>query len=468
MPHAPRLACAATVLALALAACNGPLSKRAADLARDWSKVIRANQVIPVYPMTEDLEPGDVFLVDAPVDEQARRYDEDGYLPLDQHLVRLPAPAYDAFYRPGHGARRDPAEAPAPGDRSGAGPGARTGGSPAPVPAPMAAFPSYSFTVDRGGGLDLGLPVSGVPLALGLMGADRAEASVTINDAVTYGVGTVELWDAVRRWAGDPLVRAKLEHLHAQNVGADADGPPRLFLRVVSRVYLTGGVSITVNRASAGGLDARGGAERDAELPAALAADPDAATAYRRGLETLSTSLTDTLPGGAIRLGYASRSSVALQEEFPRPLVIGYLGFDLPVLAGGRLGAPVATRQVLLRRVAPPTTMATPSDDQRQFDLRRIELEQLAERDPAQAARICLDAAATLSALPTADTAFAAMVRAPRDPDADPVGALAVEQFLIAAERHVARSGDRGLGYKEVIGALDAAHEATGPDALDP
>ena len=51
--------------------------------------VIRASQVIPVYPLTEDLQPGDVLLVRTPIEEQAKLYKKKGFLPLDQHLVRL-------------------------------------------------------------------------------------------------------------------------------------------------------------------------------------------------------------------------------------------------------------------------------------------------------------------------------------------------------------------------------------------
>src|SRR4051812_41615507 len=38
-----------------------------ARIAKDWSLSIRASQVIPVYPLTEDLQPGDVFLVQTPI-----------------------------------------------------------------------------------------------------------------------------------------------------------------------------------------------------------------------------------------------------------------------------------------------------------------------------------------------------------------------------------------------------------------
>ncbi len=453
--HASRTARAAVavVTALALVGCKGPLSKRAQDVAKDWSKVIRANQVIPVYPMTEDLEPGDVFLVDAPVNEQADRYESEGYLPLDNHLVRLPAPGYRSFYRDGYWRgygsedardrpRPDRPDEDAPEDH-------RFGDSPAP----MAAFPSYSFSVERGGGLDLGLPISGVPIAMGLMAADRGEASVTINDALTYGVGTVELWDAVRGWAEQPLVRAKLSHLHSQNI-SERTGPPRLFLRVVSRVYLTGGVSVTVNRADLRALDARGGADRSVELPGLLSTDAAQAAVYQANLEGISTSLSDAMPGGAIKLGYASSSSVSLQEQFERPLAIGYLGFDVPLYAGGALGAPVATRQVLLREAQPPATLSQLSADQRQFDLRAVELQHQAVADPDLAAAVCRRAATTLP------TATFASLQPEEAPDVAFTADEVVERFLIAAERYVSRAGDSGLSYKEIVSAIDAAQAA--------
>src|SRR5713226_2261980 len=58
-------------------------------IARDWCATIRASQVIPVYPLTEDIQPGDIFLVQLPVDEQQKIYEQKGYLPLDNHLDRL-------------------------------------------------------------------------------------------------------------------------------------------------------------------------------------------------------------------------------------------------------------------------------------------------------------------------------------------------------------------------------------------
>jgi hypothetical protein len=58
-------------------------------VAKDWCLSIRASQVIPVYPLTEDLQPGDVFLVQTPAEEQVRVYLERGFLPLENLVTRL-------------------------------------------------------------------------------------------------------------------------------------------------------------------------------------------------------------------------------------------------------------------------------------------------------------------------------------------------------------------------------------------
>src|SRR5688572_18211626 len=66
------------------------LNQQMERVAKDWSMVIRASQVIPVYPLTEDLVPGDIFLVEQTREEQVRQYQAAGFLPLDHHLYRLP------------------------------------------------------------------------------------------------------------------------------------------------------------------------------------------------------------------------------------------------------------------------------------------------------------------------------------------------------------------------------------------
>ena len=83
----------ALILSAAVVGLNGCAARAKRHelerVARDWCEVVRASQVLPVYPLTEDLQPGDVFLVTRPIGEEARVYRGRGFLPLDQHLKRL-------------------------------------------------------------------------------------------------------------------------------------------------------------------------------------------------------------------------------------------------------------------------------------------------------------------------------------------------------------------------------------------
>ena len=65
---------------------------------QDWSMVIRASQVLPIYPLTEDIQPGDVFLVQTPIDKQHEIYTKRGFLPFDNHLGRINPDGYKPFY----------------------------------------------------------------------------------------------------------------------------------------------------------------------------------------------------------------------------------------------------------------------------------------------------------------------------------------------------------------------------------
>ena len=89
------------VAASLMAGCNSlPRSKdqELEQVAKDWSMTIRASQVIPVYPLTEDLQPGDVFLVQVPIEQQQQVYKEKGFLPLDNLVDRITPGGYCKFY----------------------------------------------------------------------------------------------------------------------------------------------------------------------------------------------------------------------------------------------------------------------------------------------------------------------------------------------------------------------------------
>lgn len=318
----------ALAFAVVSSGCTTTLrNKQLEQVAKDWSLVVRASQVIPVYPLTEDLQPGDVLLVSTPVEEQVSQYKEKGFLALDQLLVRLNPSSndYKAFYESRYGV--DGPASP-PGKWQATGPDGNTRWNMAP----HVAFPSYQFSVDTGLGVNLAIPVQGVPFALGLMNSGKASGTITIADAYTFGLDTYRIESMVRQWAADhkSLLRNYEPH----------DGMNQ-YLRVVSRVYVTGRVNVTVRNDDASGIGSAAGAERPLSLMGIKEGAPS--ENYSATLKEISTFAQSQLPGAAINIATATSRYITLSEAFVRPLVIGYVGFDMPILKGGGIGAPIST-----------------------------------------------------------------------------------------------------------------------------
>src|SRR4030042_3213411 len=172
-----------------IAICSGcsTLSKQneLERAAKDWSMTIRASQIIPVYPLTEDLQPGDVFLVQVPIDRQQEIYKQKGFLPLDNLIGRVNPGGYKGFYENSFFTKDDfklPKDWLLPNSKE-----------QAWLAAPNASFPTYSFSVKRGGGFNLAVPVQGVPIGLSLLGGEATNGTIVIADATTYGVDVISL-----------------------------------------------------------------------------------------------------------------------------------------------------------------------------------------------------------------------------------------------------------------------------------
>jgi len=395
----------AAIVMATVAGCGS--TSREAQLervARDWCLTIRASQLVPVYPMTEDLRPGDVFLVTTPIEGQVREYRRRGFLPLDKHVARLRELDYATFYESSHGIgenRNTPyhwmfppapsatASADDPDDDADAAAADddeidRRVDRAAVMPcrtgwhlAPRAFFPSYEFSVTRGGGLALAIPVSSVPVGLGLLATDSAVGSIQLSDGYVYGVSESELTAKIERWAIDH--RATLAAARAQN-------PRGVYLRVVNRVYLVGSVQVFLGNRASGEAFGRAGADvgtppglesfaqqPDDRTPDGRATDgratddratDDRAADGRTRLRDLSDAITAGMPGGAVRLQFASSRAILADETFARPLVVGYLGLDYPVREDGTLGAAVTTLDTLSGNAPASTGIGEPTDDQ--------------------------------------------------------------------------------------------------------
>lgn len=319
-------------------------------VAKEWALSMRAQQMIPVYPLSEDLRPGDVFLVSTSAAAEADRYEEGGFLSLDDHRARLTGLNYSSLYADGFfkNTYTPPIVTPALD-------------STAPTPAPRVVFPSYTFTVKKGVAGGLGLPVSGIPLALNYSGARTATGSVTITDASTYAVDQDQLGSALSTWlARTPeraytLGRSVAEHGHRAK-----DGEPYLILRVIQRVYLARAVDVSLSyeTQSAGGAKAGLPGSTDAPAPD-TETFADSVAKQKTLLDTLNTLAADAKIGGQVNFKSFTSRGVSLTQRFDRPLVIGYLGLDIPVFQDGSLGAPVPTYQRLREpRLQSPSRIA--------------------------------------------------------------------------------------------------------------
>ncbi len=348
---------AAAVICVLFCGCSATMSERQLEsVAKDWCMTIRASQVIPVYPLTEDLQPGDVFLVQIPIQKQEELYRGRGFLPLDQLLVRLKDLDYKEFYFASYfepyytgSVLERPKPDPNSQDRR-----FRS------APLPMAAFPSYTFDVDTSTGVRVALPVKGIPVGMGLMNASSVTGSITISDGMTYAIGTEEVLRCLKTWANQADVRRLLCEIRSTTES-------EVYLRVVTRVYVVGAVDVSLIRKHTGGAGAEAGDAPTVHLVNLRAQDANDATAkvtaYQKVLDELSEPMASAVPGGSLRIAWASGNMVTLKEKFPRLLAVGYLGFDVPVRKDGTLGSLVATRDhidpaVALRPV--PKTAAEP------------------------------------------------------------------------------------------------------------
>ena len=347
------------VMALGGCATEKASSEQLARVAKDWSLSIRASQVIPVYPLTEDLQPGDVFLVQQPIEEQVKVYLDKGFLPLENLLTRLPLTGYSEFYRgwPKIGDGTDvpprPWQFPTP-----------EGAEPDFSRAPLAAFPTYNFSVSRSGGLSVAIPVQSVPVGLNLLDSASANGTITLKDAYTYALPARRTYDAIHAWSRDNAEYLKqFEPTSASQEGKVVTKGKDFYLRVINRVYLvkTVDVSLFSNRATSGAGSA--GVPQPVQLLNIANASTDAANQFNAINQILgnAASPTGTPPGGtgeaaapspvavggSVKLAMATSRSVSFVESFRRPLVIGYLASDYAILKGGMLAAPTPTFSIL-------------------------------------------------------------------------------------------------------------------------
>lgn len=319
--------------------------KKAAQLSRvakDWCLTIRASQVLPAYPLTEDLQVGDIFLVSTPLEEEVHNLEEDGFLPLDNVIARLQPSGWQQFYNGAYNVNDTSAlpkqwQFPTP--------------APAAAPftawnvAPGAAFPSYTFQIKSGSGASLAIPIQSVPVGLSLLQTSDAYGTVNIASASTYGLPITTLTPQVESWANANQDFLKQYAPRTRTSHGKTEEKPN-YIRVVYRVYVAGGVNVSLISNQSRGF--RGDAGATIKPPTLFDAGAttdqvNAASNYSQILQSISQSVAAATPGASVQLASVSSRAVAMNETFPRPLVIGYLAFDVEILSDGHLGPPLPT-----------------------------------------------------------------------------------------------------------------------------
>jgi hypothetical protein len=459
MPFFARTVLAGSLLA---SACSSPQEKA----AKDWCLALRACQLIPIYPLSEDLRPGDVFLVQRPIGQQVSEYKSKGYLSLDDHRVRLAGLDYKRLYRDGYfsdpfGETPHPRALRAPGAAGANGEGAPPGGdsgnrSTIDVAAPRASFPVYSFTVDRGEGLSLAFPIQGVPVALNFMGAQKAVGSVSITDARTYAADATDLYEKLEEWAREPTVQSLLK-------GAAKSAPSQVWLRVVKRVYLVGGVDVSITNVSKVAGAGRAGVLSDqADNPGISTEDFEKNLAKQAKILGALQEIASKQGGigAAVKFTEASDRSVSLRQTFDVPQVAGYLGMDVPVFEDGSLGAPFPTFERLKGDGVryEPQRVGELSGSQRELVIRMKLLETYRDRTEA------LDVVAKVSAGLEGEEGFKPLAERARALSSGTRGEnfaaesdALIKEFRSKVNSLVAKDGALGARYLRVIGLMDAA-----------
>lgn len=291
-----------------------------------------------MYPLSEDVEVGDVYLVRTRLESQVKVYEEEGFLPLENLVTRLPVSGYTEFYRGGYLIDDDsnpPRHWQCPRN-------APTTQPTAYISALRVAFPTYGFSVSRGEGASIAVPVQGVPIGLSVLNAASGSGTIAITESYTYALPLHALQRQANDWAAQ-----NGRFLSQFAPTKDAKGNKRAhYLRVVNRVYLAGRVDVSLAADQVAGGELRAGSGTGMTTPTAARNDPAASLA---SLNEQLAKTTPSAPGASLKATAASARTISLTETFARPLVIGYLGFDLEILENGELGPPVPTQQRLER-----------------------------------------------------------------------------------------------------------------------
>lgn len=336
-------------------------------VAREWSRMMREQQIVPLFPPREDIRVGDVYLTltDPTRDPELKR--TRGFLEIPLLLARC---NLEEELKTSYTKRRPYPVTPAAKlikeqvvrktttttkDASGAEtttttaveepeltvlPSTEEATDPSlfederPNRLRHVAFPEFSAVRVDQASLQAVIPVEGLNLALALSGSRAREGYLKISSGESVSFPAPHLLEHVRR----TLVNTKTKELclnekHAELVNLVA---PRkksrgietnvVYLTCVSEVYYarTIDVGFSVKRAGGGGVNVAGSPASDPlNAMASISAQIDLLNKFN------STALSKTTPGGSLTFTSASRFGIGLRRTYARPVAVGFRGLTL-------------------------------------------------------------------------------------------------------------------------------------------
>jgi hypothetical protein len=159
-------------------------------------------------------------------------------------------------------------------------------------------------------------------------------------------------------------------------------------------------------------------------------------TSLNNAIDGALAAVSGTGAGGKLRLTAASARSVSMTETFDPPLVFGYLGFDVPILQGGDLGAPIPTHANLTNEVSlvksPEVSQAL--DLGRSVVTRRVYLTLQQIKGNAEARERVQKLDALAAVVPASETFYQKqpgnlLIEVPWQPDAETTGYLRLHDW---------------------------------------
>lgn len=376
--------------------------------AKDWCLAIRASQVVPVYPLEEDIQVGDVMIVDTPISQLKKSWNAKGYLPIEHRYGRFTPTGFSKYYSAGaYGVTeksvlptmwqspKDPSEwhsnpsalpTPIAPQKDGEDEAAYTKRKKEYIDsaltthwplAPRAGFPTIGFEIKRGESFSGALPLKGVPIMLGALGARSVSGTISLTDAFTYGIDEPSLRDDLFRWVERSQSTKDYLTSYLPRPTDPDHNKRKIYLRVITRVYLVRSVDVSLVSRDASAWRLSAGQpktvqenvvfeKKDTDLMNNLglglvqhaldnganaegaAADPNAAalrsaavkmTADRQAMKDAFGGFV--VPGGTVSVTGATQASISMRETFTRPIVVGYHALEFEVLKDAYSGGPL-------------------------------------------------------------------------------------------------------------------------------